>query len=521
MSRRRSAGQAMRRHCRCFLLLTALLPGCSVLYDACWRESRAYYASHPIEVDAEIDDYKRLVEETLTHRAKAVHIAQRLKDRISEDKPLSGGDLDTLNQGMLKHMRLRDRLYSVARRHECWIKASPEDFRQAGLGRVLRQDQLKAVMLSLSAALLLYDNYLMLTSVFVEDAKLRRFLNDRDSGYDIGIRKLDEVTMSYSSVAKRERVRRAMRFYEDQLSDRAVDRWEDPHFVYLRTLIDQSPSYAMTRPYSPLFVVGQKLKFMGAITLDSLDELKESGPTLFSAIFGNTIGLVETRSGKLRDRPEVLRTLSRELRAGDILLEKTPFRLTDKFIPGYWGHAAIWVGTATELKELGIWGHPVVVPHHEAIEHGEGVLEVLRSGVQLNTLRSFLNVDSLALLRHSGLDRESLQKRIVVGFRQVGKQYDFRFDIETTDVMSCTELVYLVHSDIEWSDTKVLGHHTINPDQVAAQSLDDGPLRLIALYHDGERVIDRKIESMEGLLDTASSERHPGFSESIPASVGQ
>ena len=30
--------------------------------------------------------------------------------------------------------------------------------------------------------------------------------------------------------------------------------------------------------------------------------------------------------------------------AGDILLEKTPFRLTDKLIPGYWGHAAVWIG---------------------------------------------------------------------------------------------------------------------------------------------------------------------------------
>jgi hypothetical protein len=457
-------------------------------------------------VDRSIDEYKRLVEETLSHRAKAIRIAQRLKDRIDEAKPLSGEDLDTLNRGMLKHMGIRDQLYAVARPHECWIKASPDDFRQNGLERVSPQNQLKAIMLSLSAALLLYDNYLMLTSIFVEDPKLRRFLNERDSGYDIGVRKLDEVTMSYTSVAKRERVRRAIRFYENQLADPSVDRWEDTNFVYLRTLIQQSPSYAMTRAYSPLFVVGQKLKFMGAITLDTLNEFRDSGPTLFSSIFGNSIGLVETRTGKLHDRPEVLRMLAHQLRAGDILLEKTPFRLTDQFIPGYWGHAAIWLGTENELNELGIWTHPIVMQYHEPIERGESVLEVLRSGVQLNTLRSFLNVDSLAVLRHTELARGALRKRIVVGLRQVGKQYDFRFDIETTDVMCCSELVYSVHSDIEWPNSKALGRHTISPDHIAVQSLHDGPLRLITLYHNGELITDGQLELLEELLDTTSRE---------------
>ena len=35
------------------------------------------------------------------------------------------------------------------------------------------------------------------------------------------------------------------------------------------------------------------------------------------------------------------------MQAGDILLEKTPFRLTDKMIPRYWGHATIWTGHYT------------------------------------------------------------------------------------------------------------------------------------------------------------------------------
>lgn len=42
-------------------------------------------------------------------------------------------------------------------------------------------------MLSISAALALYDNYLLAVSIFEEDGKLRILLNKRDSGYDKGM----------------------------------------------------------------------------------------------------------------------------------------------------------------------------------------------------------------------------------------------------------------------------------------------------------------------------------------------
>ena len=39
-----------------------------------------------------------------------------------------------------------------------------------------------------------------------------------------------------------------------------------------------------------------------------------------------------------------LQEVKQELRPFDILFEKTPFRLTDKFIPGHFGHVAIYIG---------------------------------------------------------------------------------------------------------------------------------------------------------------------------------
>jgi uncharacterized protein YycO len=221
---------------------------------------------------------------------------------------------------------------------------------------------------------------------------------------------------------------------------------------------------------------------------------------LFSALFGNTIGLVETRKGKLFNHPEVREDLAKVLEAGDILLEKTPFRLTDALIPGHWGHAAIWVGTEEELEELGIWGHPLVRPYQSQIRRGHNIVEALRSGVQFSSLERFLNVDDLAVLRGAEINDGEKAQHILRAFRQVGKPYDFNFDVETTDRIVCSELVYIVYTKVSWPTEKTLGRSTISPDHVARKALNNGPFRLVTLYHDGVRQAGQLANRMQELL---------------------
>ena len=52
-----------------------------------------------------------------------------------------------------------------------------------------------------------------------------------------------------------------------------------------------------------------------------------------SKVVGNTVGIVRWRAGKLKDDAEILQKMLALLQPGDILLEKTPFTLTDKSIP--------------------------------------------------------------------------------------------------------------------------------------------------------------------------------------------
>jgi hypothetical protein len=53
--------------------------------------------------------------------------------------------------------------------------------------------------------------------------------------------------------------------------------------------------------------------------------------------------------------PAKAAALAKNLRAGDILFEKTRFALTDKFIPGYFGHVAIYLESYEALRQLGVF----------------------------------------------------------------------------------------------------------------------------------------------------------------------
>ena len=440
-----------------------------------------------LQLDKNIDEYKSLVKEVLEHRTKAIDIAKRLKKKTELNQPLSGKDLDKLNQGMVTGLNLRKKVLCFAYKY----KLSPKTFDQP-------EKQLKCIMLCLSASLMLYDNYLVMVSIFEEDETLRRFLNEQDSGYKIRENQLAEIAISYNSARKRARVRDAMKFYENQKE--LIDFSKDKDLEYLEELINQSFSYNMTRKFSPLFIVGKKIKFMRAISKDSLKILKKDGINLFSKLFGNSVGKVATRKGKLFNRKDVFWQLTNQLCAGDILLEKTPFRLTDKFIPGHWGHAAIWIGTEKELEKLGIWNHPIIIPYHEKIKNGHGVIEALRSGVQLNSLQHFLDIDDVAIVRCPKLNSTNLAERIILSFRQIGKDYDFNFDVETTDKIVCSELIYTVYVDIDWPTEEALGRHTISPDHVAERTLSKGPLKLVTFYHDGKIVTNSPLLLMEKLI---------------------
>lgn len=487
------------------ILLLFLCPAVPVsAADSCRQHLLASHGTTretvEISLKREVEAFRTLAERALMLRAETIKVGRAIKDKLDRGKPLTGDDIVLINTGINEHLALRKELLAVAESHECWLDGSKKEM--AGQG-ITPESRLTGVMLSLSSAMLLYDNYLLAISLFEGDSKLRRILNERDPGYKVKSAELAKITKNYDSIGNRARVRRAIIFYERESQHTFLPAVGNPESDYLKLLISQSPSYSMVKKLSPMHMVGRKLGFMTGVTADTMTDMEREGVSLFSMVFGNAVGLVETRKGKLYKKGDVLAHVSSSLRAGDILLEKTPFRLTDKLIPGYWGHAAVWIGTEAELKELGIWNNPLVIRYRNEIREGRLVVEALRSGVEMNSLQHFLNIDSIGVLRKQDQSREERATTVIQALRQVGKPYDFNFDVESKGRVYCSKLVYLCYSGVEWPTKKSLGRTTFTPDDVAIKAARDKALQVVAFYHDGKRVSDAPTVRMAELMGAA------------------
>ena len=103
-------------------------------------------------------------------------------------------------------------------------------------------------------------------------------------------------------------------------------------------------------------------------------------------------------------------------------------------------------------------------------------------------------------IREPGITDKERGQAIIRALRQVGKEYDFNYDVETTDKIVCSQLVYMAYTDISWPTSKVAGRYTISPDNVAFKAINNGPLKLVTFYHDGKRIDDNAEALMEELM---------------------
>ena len=189
-----------------------------------------------------------------------------------------------------------------------------------------------------------------------------------------------------------------------------------------------------------------------------------------SGEFGNSVGRIRWRNGRLKRSKKAVALVKETLEPLDILVEKTPFILTDYFIPGHFGHIALYLGNESQLKKMNLWDHPTIIPYQEKIKKGKTILEATRDGVEISSIDKFLNVDEVAILRthknHSSLLATSTNEVYRRAFLQVGKEYDFNFDVETSDEIVCSELIYQTYYFVNWEIEKTLGRWTISPDNI-------------------------------------------------------
>ncbi len=262
--------------------------------------------------------------------------------------------------------------------------------------------------------------------------------------------------------------------------------------------------------------MAKTIQFMTSRQWDAYKSIGTETLYMASMAFGNTVGLVQYRRGYLFEMSkEDENSIAKRMKPLDVLFEKTPFRLTDRFIPGYFGHNAVWTGTEQELKDIGVWDQlPEIYMNavekfgyqgdsfQSDIRAGVRIIEALRPGVQINTLRDFLDIDDFAVMRAEECEEwrkdetfcltpETKKEYLIKAFSQIGKDYDFAFDVNTEDTIVCSELLYRTFLDINFETTLTVGSYNITPDQVAYQGDEEGDIFTpVILYHKGVEITE-------------------------------
>jgi hypothetical protein len=148
------------------------------------------------------------------------------------------------------------------------------------------------------------------------------------------------------------------------------------------------------------------------------------------------------------------------MRPGDVLVERRNWYLSNVGLPGFWPHAALFVGTPDEIRALfdrdpdtrarfGSFSEHLAKKHpnvwsalqgKDTQSHPHAILEAVSEGVVVSSFEHSCGADYVAALRPR-LPLVEVAAALDRAFDFFGRPYDFNFDFGTDDQVVCSELV--------------------------------------------------------------------------------
>tara|TARA_R110000868_G_scaffold42681_2_gene144024 strand:+ start:4243 stop:5742 length:1500 start_codon:yes stop_codon:yes gene_type:complete len=368
-----------------------------------------------------------------------------LVHEIQAERALTGEHLNNIQEGLSAYLDESMRLYNFSIEQANWGQKLAIDIHLA--------ESLKAV----------YDSY-------YGQSLLRKIVKDQQQfeEYGLGSMAVLKDILLNKDFAKSIQNRLSNRTFESE--------------SFFDQLILDSESFKIVTANGNL----EKFLRVGDSFSDRVASVVGSITSTLSQGFGALVGNIEWRTGYLYQNENFTKQVRSQLKPLDLLFEKKSFKLTDKTIPGNWGHTAVWLGEESQLRALGIWDAPELDFFRENIKSGKSIFEMRRWGMQFDSLENFLNLDEISITRVSDIlerNRAELLKVYRLLSEQANKGYDFSFDAMATAKVTCTEIVMLSYGQVNWPMDRVLGRFSITPNNMAEIALyDHSPVEFVAYY---------------------------------------
>jgi len=184
------------------------------------------------------------------------------------------------------------------------------------------------------------------------------------------------------------------------------------------------------------------------------------------------IPLVKQIGAPKRVTAEVIAKLKTQLRPGDVFVTRHDDAMSNLFLPGFWPHGALYIGTQDERKSMGLESfHDGTRQSDEAVN----ILEAKKDGVLLREIEETLAVDAFTVLRPK-LTQAEIKAALTKGLSHAGKLYDFVFDFGTADRLVCTEVIYRAFhgiGDIDFSLSTKAGRKCLSAEDFLNQAISN------------------------------------------------
>lgn len=307
-----------------------------------------------------------------------------------------------------------------------------------------KRERPAAFLVAFAAAIVLVDAARFIRETVHENSVVRSKLNEPAEEFGIPAGVYDQIQQSLVSTRNAWRLYFAVKYFEDHESElRTLAENADlaPMMAIIDRLIDRLDVSISQFAQAKMRTRGGQL--LRKITHDIL------GQALYGIQkFGST--LIADQYAKPGHRPQLPKTVMQQLdtflEPGDILMVRKEYALTNYFLPGYWPHAALYLGNAEDLTELGIHNHKNVQPRWATLTatnqgRSQKVLEAMKDGVHIRSVETPFSSDSIVILRQK-LTRAEFSFGLARGIAHEGKCYDFDFDFRSSERLVCTEVIY-------------------------------------------------------------------------------
>lgn len=187
--------------------------------------------------------------------------------------------------------------------------------------------------------------------------------------------------------------------------------------------------------------------------------------------------------------PAIVAQLREFLLPGDVLVLRKEHAITNYFLPGHWPHAALFLGDSAQLEQRGLATRDSFASRWHRLRECDAqepkrVLEAMKDGVLIRSLRSPCSADSVVVLRPT-LDAAHIDEALARGMFHEGKSYDFGFDFTRSDRLVCTEVVYRAYEgvgNVAFTLSPKAGRLVLSADDLVQKALREEHFAVAGVY---------------------------------------